>query len=102
MFAWSEKRKASTQEAAVFSRAVRLPLEQKGDRNIVEKSLLTHDHEGLGGQGGQERGSEKWLCRVAQGEPAGRLGLLRVVEVSEDVSQDGIIPETLWKNRVIT
>ena len=46
MFARSEERKASTEEAAVFSRAVSLPLEQKGDRNIVEKSLLTHDHEG--------------------------------------------------------
>lgn len=82
------QRKACAEEAAVFSRAVRLPLEQKGDRNITEKRLLTHDHEGLGGQGAQERGSEKWLCRIAQGEPSGRLGLLRMVEVSEDVSQD--------------
>lgn len=76
MLARPEERKASTEEAAVFSRAVRLPLEQKGDRNIAEKSLLTHDREGLEGQGGQKLGSEKRLCRVAQDEPSGRLGLL--------------------------
>lgn len=76
MLARPEERKASTEEAAVFSRAVRLPLERKGDRNIAEKSLLTHDREGSGGQGGQELGSEKGLCRVAQDEASGRLGLL--------------------------
>lgn len=76
MLARPEERKASTEEAAVFSQAVRLPLERKGDRNIAEKSLLTHDREGSGGQGGQELGSEKGLYRVAQDEPSGRLGLL--------------------------
>lgn len=34
-------------------------------------------------------GSGAWLCRAVWGEPSGRLGLLLMVEVKEDMSQDG-------------
>ena len=54
------------------------------------------------GEGEPETGPEEQLCRAVQGEPSRSLGLPMMVEVNEDVSQDGIVPEISCKNRVIT
>ena len=61
--------------------------------------MTTRAWEGREGRSGDQRSGCAGSHRVSQLEG---WGFSRMVEVSEDVSQDGIVPETLWKNRVIT
>lgn len=51
----------------------------------------------------RERGSHQWMRRAVGGEPSGTGdGILMLTEVSEDISQDGILPKAPWKNRVMS
>lgn len=100
---------AFTAGEAVFLGPGRFPLEQNNEGNITDKRArvsrslpgIACDFKGSGGQGRTGDGTRRG-CPELCGEPSGRLGLMMMIEVKEDTSQTGIVPETRWKNRVIS
>lgn len=62
---------------------------------------MAHDFKGPGGARKDRRWCQTRVYRAVWAEPSGGHGLMMRMEVKEDTSQTGDVPETPWKNRVM-
>lgn len=63
--------------------------------------MTAHDFKGPARARKSRRWGQTRVYSAVGAEPSGRLGLMMRMEVKEDTSQTGNVPETPWKNRVM-